>query len=519
LMDQPVKDLTELQIKALTGLDEALDRHHKLLGTLDRIGTVPAEIDPRSLQNIALHSSGGLRPGVTTRKIDGGIEYIQTARGKKWDHYEQDMLQLFRCMDGSMTFPVYWAITPKHEMKFSLSKQGTEEEFDKWNRKHRIFVIPSAIFIYAERILLFVKKTLEKNTRIKIGHRWPQGGADFLFKGLRVDGILGDGDFEKFDQSIHSFFINLFYSHLLVYYGPGKDRKILEWLAQQLAAHCTVRLTHLFRSVWAQIIGGLPSGAYCTSHLGSWVLHLLFCLFLVNLIRDLETVERFDLVDQIERALDDGSLWIIVYGDDHITHSPSHLVHLTGEKRFSEWMASVWGMRIRDRRDSPPLLSKVKDGELVVPGVVFLQNYFIKNDHEFPNAPKMLPFRPTSAVVWKAVWGGSGSCRTAADCALSALGIAYTMMGVNLDAHLWLEDFFYSLMVFLPSDRLDQLLQDACDRADMRKYQQFGLGRATITQGFPDREMLLLKNTVNPAYHEMDYSLDDDSNPFGDEMW
>jgi len=430
LKDQMVSRLTEEQRFVVNKLERALDLHHSLLGTDKYIGKIPAKLDPRSLRGLPLHSSQGSEPGIIQTMFKDGITYILNPRGKKYENYESTIKELYDHIKNRKPIYISWEISPKHEMKFSTEKQKDDETYRKWRAKHRIFEIPRAIYVYMERLVLFVRKILENNTRIKIGHKWPRGGADFLFRGLGLDGVFGDGDFEKFDQSIHAFFTNLFYSTMMIYYGDGPDREEIKWICEQLARNCVSRISHLYDEIWAEVIGGLPSGAFSTSNCGSWILHLLFCLFLISVVDDFIAAGNRVMVRRVERTIHSGQTWIVVYGDDHVVSTPLDLADVVGEGPFAEWTGRVWGMRIRDLRTKVKLLSQARNGELQYKGIVFLKQYFVECDLPIPNPPKMVPFRPKSEVCYKAVWGLSGQVRTESDMMLSALGIAYTMMGV-----------------------------------------------------------------------------------------
>lgn len=498
LKDMPVKDITPDQRQILTKLERALDLHHSLLGVDKYIGKVPAEINPLALQGTPLHSSNGCHEGETIVHVVDGYRYVYNPKGQKFEHYRATIREMFEHFRTRAPPLITWEISPKHELKYSTEKQLNDEDHRKWTRKHRIFEIPRSIYIYKERVILFVHKILVNNTRVKIGHRWPRGGADFLFQGLKIDGKFGDGDFDKFDQSIHSFFTNLFYSMLTVFYGEGPDKDLLQWISSQLAENCVSRISHLYEDVWAEVLGGLPSGAFATSNCGSWILHLLYCLFLICVMDDLRDQKNRVMLRKMETYLAESSIWIIVYGDDHVIHSPPDFNDLVGELAFSKWCGRFWNMKIRDLRNDVPLLSVVRNGEIQKKGLVFLKNYFVRCELDIPNPPSMLPFRAKSEVCWKAVWGRTGGERTIADVLLSAKGIAYTMMGVNSYAHEWLRVFHDSLKLMMTEDEFD--LVNLC-RVDFRKLRMYGLNEQTIKADFPSLKYLQLRNSVDVAYH------------------
>lgn len=154
LMDRPVRDVTDVQRAALVHAEEAMDRVHRMNGTSHLIGTVPAEFDFRALQGVSLGASNGIYSGNVYKVTKNGVMYVVSPRGKKYESFEAVIHKLISSIDKRKPFPVYWAITPKHEMKFSFSHQMDEDSYQKWIMKHRVFVIPSSIFVFAERLSL-----------------------------------------------------------------------------------------------------------------------------------------------------------------------------------------------------------------------------------------------------------------------------------------------------------------------------------------------------------------------------
>lgn len=504
LKDQNVAKVSEEQRQVIDKIERALDLHYRLLGTDKCINTIEAKINPKAFENIALHASNGMSEGIKKVVHVDGFTYIYNPSGKKFEHYQSTMRSMFTCFAKRHSPLVTWSISPKFEMKFSTDKQSDDNAYHRWMNKHRIFEIPNAIYVYMERIMLFVRKILENNTRIKIGHRWPKGGADYLFKGLNIEGVFGDGDFEKFDQSIHAFFTNLFYSTLMIYYKEGPDEDLMRWISKQLAENCVARISHLYDDVWAEVLGGLPSGAYSTSNCGSWILHLMYCLFLTVVMDDLRMSKNRNLLRRIEVDIETGRIWIIVYGDDHVIHSMEEVNHLVGEQAFANWIGRVWNMKIRDLNNKKPLLSVVRNGELQSRGIVFLKQYFIKCNLPIPEPPTMVPFRPKSEIGWKAVWGREGKPRTLIDVSLSSLGIAYTMMGVNGIAHEWLQNLYDAICSFFDEGEFEKAIAEKVETMDIRKYRQYGISRETLLGGFPNRKILMLQNSKVDSYHTQD---------------
>jgi len=512
LMDRPVKDVTPLQRSVLEYTEEAMDRMHQMNDTAKYIGTVDAKFNPCSLKDVQLGASNGLYPGQVVKIKYDGLTYTISDKGKKYENFEAVMKKLLRCIDTRTDIQVFWAIVPKHEMKFSFTAQLNQDEYDKWIKKHRIFLIPSSIFIFAERMLIYARKIFESSTRIKVGHKWPRGGADYLFRGLKIDGVsFGDGDFSKYDQSIHSILMNIFYSSMLIYYKrEGPNRAAMEWLCDQLAKNCVVRLTHMLRGHWAFVVGGLPSGAFSTSHAGSWIVLFLYCLFLSTVVRDLCSAGKDDLAAEIERMIMEALIWIITYGDDHNTAAPDEVYDLVGEKAFADWLETIWDMQIRDRRDRVPLLSLVRNGEMVSKGLIFLKHYFIKCTFDIPNPPKMVPFRPTSDLVMKAVISRNATIRNVPDSVLSTVGVIYGTMGVNEFAYKWLRNYYHALLVHMEGGIDNPIYRKLVLGVDLRRLRQFGMDASTFSRPFPELRDLQLMNSVDLGYHSVSRDIEEE---------
>jgi len=303
----------------------------------------------------------------------------------------------------------------------------------------------------------------------------------------------------------------LFYSSLLQYYSDGPDREAMEWLCRQLATHCVARLTHLTRGMWAHVVGGLPSGAYCTSHAGSWIVLFLYSLFISCVIFDLYNQGEEGIASDIERSIADAESWIITYGDDHVVHSPKRLENLIGEKAFARWSGDVWNMQIRDVRQNVPFLSEVRGGELSVPGIVFLKNYFIKNPHKnLARPPKIVNFRPKSEMVIKTVIGRNGTFRTVPDAIMSTVGTVYTSMGNNWHLYVWLRNYHSVLTLFMAGGLKNKIFRDLTAKYDIRKYRQFGLTPELLQQELPSYDVLVQMNNVDPGYHTWNRDVHED---------
>jgi hypothetical protein len=476
---------------------------NRAMGTTKEVGKTPLQLYTGSIHKIPVHSANGLYPYQVKPTITkDGVRYTVSPRGQKCENIMQVMKALFRHADDREPFEVCWSMSPKSAMEISHLDQATEEEYHAWLAKHRLFIIPSAHLILAERLIVYFSKLIEQNTEIKIGFKWPHGGADFLFKGYNLDSNtrFHDGDFSKLDQTIHQVLMRLFYSTRFQYNSAtGPDASVMNWLIDQLVSHVTVRLTHLMEGLWARVTGEMPSGAWATSHGDSWRVLFLWYLFVSCTLAGMEDEE---MLVEIERLFDERKIGIIVYGDDHVVILVAYVEEILGEPAFAQWVGTVWNMKIRDIRVGLSLLSEVRNGELVKgkEGVVFLKHYLIKCTLSIPNPPTMIPFRPKSQVAPRVVWGSVGDDRNAYDCLLTCLGLAYGLMGTNPDLHMWLSHFYSSLASSVKLDDKNAWAA-AYDRFNFSKFRLYGLTKDVLKRGFPDLRKVQANNSVDFGYH------------------
>jgi len=511
--DRATVEVTPVQERALEYADEAITRMNRAMGTTDQVGKTPLQFYTGSIHSIPVHASNGIMPGTVSKFTEQGrVRYTISPRGQKCENITQVLEQFLKNVDKREPFEVCWAMSPKSSMEVSFEEQGSEDQFRAWCAKHRVFIIPSAPFILAERLTCYFSKLVEQNTDIKIGFKWPRGGADYLFKGFNLKGALfGDGDFSKLDQTIHQILMRLFYSSRFQYNCDGSDGDVMRWLLEQIVRHVTVRLTHLMDKLWARVTGQMPSGAWCTSHGDSWIVMFLFYLFVSC---KLAVIEDEELLLDIERQFRERRIGIIVYGDDHVIITTDLSEELLGEKSFKQWVSQVWGMTIRKERTRLPLLTTTRNGEVQQAGVVFLKHYLIKNFLTIAGAPEMLPFRPKSEVAARAIWGNAGADRNAYDSLLTTLGLAYGLMGTNPELHEWL-GFYYETLSSAIEMNDTKAWAGAYDRFNWRKFRSYDVSKDVLERGYPSLWVVQERNRKDPAYHTVNRNPEE----VHEEMW
>jgi len=296
-----------------------LDHLYRIL-KVDLSRKEPFKLSMHPIQDMYLGASSGLNFAPKVKEIQAPYLVKVSMRGKKIDFFEQDMLAILNFVRTGVEPAIYWSLPPKVENFFDFSKQLNDEDYEKWINKLRIFNIPSSIYIYLERMVSYLRHLKERGQVIKVGHKWSRGGADSIARALGINllncwkKILVEGDAKNFDQSVRDLFVNLYFSTMGVHFDRNSiDYPAFEKICKFLLKNMLDRVTQLFGDLWGVIHGGVPSGAYNTSHMDSWIMALYFCLFMVFQVMTAppELREELELHMLVQ-------LLIVVYGDDHL---------------------------------------------------------------------------------------------------------------------------------------------------------------------------------------------------------
>jgi len=427
--------------------------------------------------------------------------------GKKVEIFESDVEAILNFLRTGEKPPVYWNITPKNENFFDWSKQCSDEEWIKWKNKVRLFIIPSSIYILGERMVSKVRQLKEHGWVIAVGHSHSRGGGDVLAKMLGIDlkncmkPVIEEGDAKKFDQSVLEFFTNLYFSTMLVHEDPlSRDyemkKKIIEWLAENMAA----RLTRLFANYWAFVRGQVPSGCWNTSHMDSWIMAMYFCLFGLWQIQNAPE----ELQEELEEALFN-IIMIIVYGDDHAWNKGEGVsAQYFSADEFARFCKKYFDVDVRDLVTGATFLSDTFDGFLVRKGLTFLRHQFIMNPEKGQGQCNFIPFREWREFLIRAVWGRETSSRDCLSVMMSCIGHAYGTYASNYPAYRRLFLLFESL-VQISGVSPHISLKEAIGRQthdDLKKLRQIGISPEEVLRGFPSWKTLIAKNVMDWNYHE-----------------
>jgi len=469
----------------------------------------------QSMNHMFLGASAGInRAAEKEIKQEGKPTVKVSASGKKFEVHEHDLTTLLRLVREGGDIPVYWTITPKDEVFFTFDKQYNDEKYAQWKDKCRVFVIPSSNFIILERFVSKLRMMRERGRVIQIGFSFGRGGMDYLAECLGIflencfDPIICGGDVNKFDMNVKQFFLNLYYSSMLVHEDPStEDYEIKAEIIKALIKAIINRITHYFGEIWGIQRGGVPSGCYNTSHMDSWIMALYFCLFAIWQVMSAPKEHRVQLHKELIKVVR-----IIVYGDDHNWNKGKGLgATYFSAVAFADFLKKSFDVELRDIEDGVPFCSTVANGWLVTRGTTFLKHQVILNPDITPGQCKFLPFRETREFICRAVWGRTPKKRDTLDVMLSVLGHAYGTHGANYDAWKSLKFFYEELLRTMPQNEEQAIaaIMDRQDRMDLRKMRQHSISKEDLLTGFPTFMELTKKNVLDKAYHQQK-EIDDD---------
>jgi len=498
-------------------LGEAMDWLYRQLG-VNLENKIPFKLSLRPLRGAYLGAASGQNYSAVRKIITGeDLEFPVkvAARGKKIDSISQDLEDMLEYLNSGKEPGITWVCPPKVENFFSFVKQQTDEEFASWCRKLRIFNIPNSIFNHLERLTCYVRHLKERGRVIRIGHRWPKGGADSIARCLGIElenhlkPILVEGDAKLFDQTVRDLFVNLYFSTMGVHFDKdSEDYPAFERIVKFLLKNMLDRITKLFGDMWGIVHGGVPSGAYNTSHMDSWIMAMYFALFGVY---QLHTAPE-EMRESLELHLY-AQIRLVVYGDDHLYNKGEgpESTFFSGTL-FAKFMKDHFDVEIRDMKDGVTFLSDIREGILMRCGATFLKHQFVLNPVKGNGQCTYLPFRETAEFIVRSAWSRDTRQRDVIDVILSVLGQAYATYASNEDAYRRLLLIYEELVATVgSSENLSQLLQDRLGHDDIKKARQQGLSPEDLCGAFPTWDTLVKKNIYDESYQEitimpMDYN-------------
>lgn len=422
------------------------------------------------------------------------------------DTFEQEITAILNFLRTGEEPNIPWVIPLKDENFVDFFKQWSEEKWQAFEEKVRCFNIPCSIYILLERMVSLIRHRRERGWVIRIGHRWSHGGADSLARCLGIDlstcwsPELVEGDAKLYDQTVAELWVNLYWSTMSNFVDPlSQDYSCFERIVKFLLKNMIMRLTQLLGSIWGAVKGGVPSGAFNTSHMDSWIMAMyivLFCVWQVHTAPP-EHQEALEL-DLLTIVL------LIVYGDDHLYRKGLGIgaTYFSGAA-FVDFMWKHFRVLVRDMKDGVCFASTTSAGWIVKCGATFLKHQMVLNPEKSVGQPFFLPFRESREFLIRAVWGRVTRSRDVVDTMLSVLGHAYGTYASNRDAYDRLKVFYSELLVSegVHSD-LPAVLASRITNDDLKKYRQMGLSVEELVSGFPSWETLVQKNVWDEVYQD-----------------
>jgi len=314
--------------------------------------------------------------------------------------------------------------------------------------------------------------------------------------------LIVEGDGEHFDQTIRELFSNLYLSMQMLHYDPtSEDLPIFRMVNEFLIKNMINRVTQVIGEVYAVISGGVPSGAFNTSHMDSWIMFLYFCLFCVYTIANAPD----DKKEELEAAFMI-LVRIVVYGDDHLYNKGVGISaeYFSGQ-RFAAFMKKHFNVVIRDVKDGIPFCSKTKDGQIVMMGATFLKHQFVRNTDTSPGQPNFLPYRESREFIVRAINGRETKSRDQIDVLLSIVGHAYGTYASNRDAYDRLYLIYSEILVSLGDKLHDvpRMMEERMTYEDLKKLRQSDITVEQLLEGFPSWDTLVKKNVWDAAYQDI----------------
>lgn len=405
-------------------------------------------------------------------------------------------------------------IVPKDEMK---SKAGmTPEDAKDEDTKCRAYYIPSVFQYIMACMIMGFRQLIERGHVIKVGINFWWGGATALAMQMLYNSpemVFEDGDFKALDTTIHLMLLMMYVHSARMYYNVGSmdasTRTIFEAFFRICAERLSIKVTHMFATLWRVVYGGMPSGAFETSHGDSWVVSFLYYLYVEWVIEN--NPHRKNLILKIYRLRYAG---IIVYGDDHVLYTHRSIHDIINEQGFAHFVKYYFNMQIRNIHQAP-FITRVHPtaGVIITPGIVFLKRYFINASSVFTPAEMIfykitspvLPFRPIHALTNKYAYG-KGDTKSKLEYMISAIGMAYDTQGTNKAGYRFCELMYKRLRQTVEEDPRKEILQhieniraSGQDTYITRLMRTLHLSDEDILGGFPNWEDLVRRHTYDSA--------------------
>jgi len=417
----------------------ALRRLESSLQCDSRVGTMKFQYSPKNLfEYIKTGTSGGILRGASSSvEIDGTPIKLKNS-GEKYFHIEASMREFHRFIINTSKGIFYYFLPLcvnklKQEFRFLYAKKT--EEMPMAEKKTREFFIPDVLMVFLSTLLFALRMIFERGDVIRIGMKNWHGGAWELAKFMNYDNddlFWVDGDIEGLDKKIKDWQLYLYIISGSRYYDwknmNRSQAQMVRYLIKVLAYHISNKVVLHAGGFWRFMRGIMYSGGKETSHGDSWIMALIFNMYIQWIIT------RYPyLAGLLNELMDKGFLRICVYGDDHIWCCPKSLRHIVNVNSWAYFLDSVCDMILRDYKEYDSFVSipNLQTGGLSYVGPKFLKRYFIENKVD-DTLPPILPYKP----VFESMMKMFTSPETYPEIyVLKAIGAAWDFMGTNPLGH------------------------------------------------------------------------------------
>jgi len=483
---------------------QALELVVHFIGSREHFRKHSPELDMEKIvMKMYLGSAAGKNgEGKTIKMVSPtGVQEVKvTASGKKYEIIYQCVEEVAAWLneDGRRPFAT-WSQAVKSENYFATAANLAEKE-----GKGRTFVIGGPRTLLLEHIL-GGRRVWELGGSIGIGRSWSRGGMDAVLKLLGIfedpfSKIINELDITKLDQSVKDVLINLYWTFSEAYYRKDTTYEVVKKVVKYLIEEFTQRVTSMGHGIWALIIGGVPSGALHTSHMDTWILLFIFCLFLLYTIEANPSMSK-----ELWKAIMEKIVNLILYGDDNWYVNPPHLNHLLNVYQFKAFLKSHFEMESRDERTGHSVISIPQGGFFKVKGAVYLRHYCVLNPNLEQGQARYIPYRPLDEIAMKVAWGREPRKRDLVNIILSTLGHAYGTYGSNPYTYQWLKCVYHHAieMMRIPETRVLDMMIERAEKDVIRKMRQLDMPMEALLTGFPTLECLAEKNRYDAEYHDL----------------
>jgi len=435
-----------------------------------------------------------------------GIRYRVMNNGKKMFLFEPAAREFHRLMvllllGQNPIFEFLCVMKMKQEWKIGHLKNA--KGLLAMQTKIREFFIAGMIGILLSHFLMNKRMFIERGNMIRIGSKYPFGGAYEFAKYMRydVEGMLYiTGDIKGLDKRIKDWQLMLYILAGKRYYNWKKFtprqasmfRKLFRILAYNIAHKVVLHVG----GFWRFMRGFMYSGGKETSPGNSWILCLAFYCYIIY------TLGKFPHIrDYVDQFFFLRMIMIAVYGDDHVIGVPRILREYFNKKSWTRFLEYFFDMELQEAEEFESFLSEFNHhtGEFSKVGPKFLKRYFVANTID-PKLAAVLPVKPTDESMIRMFLNDK---QEPYDYIMSAKGIAWDTMGTNFAAYK-IAKYFYDRVVaenpnITPMDVYKRYLEDPSRKEKLNQIsKKLGISIEQILSGFPKLDRLLDMHVYDP---------------------